>query len=198
MSISDKSHKDIENIVHTLSLSGIDHEGKSIFLSETPESNQLIIMNFMRMHDISMDFFVLCENILRFANFYNALRAILNLQDKNLELEIFTRLRDPDFFIKQYGLDHGESVEGLKARKNIIQEGFTSFIDELHIPKESIFSLSPGILAEKFMIFASEGECTKDDDTKAFKVLSLVIADDLERNAEAIKKQEKLLALANV
>ena len=57
MSISDKKQKDLENILHTLSPSGINLEGKSIFLSETPESNQIIIMNFMRMHDISMDFF---------------------------------------------------------------------------------------------------------------------------------------------
>ena len=82
MSISDEKQKDIENILHTLSLSGFNLEGKSIFLSETPEANQNIVMNFMRMHDISMDFFVLCENILRFTNFYNALRATLNLQDK--------------------------------------------------------------------------------------------------------------------
>jgi hypothetical protein len=196
MSISDKSQKDIEDILQTLSLSGINHEGKSIFLSETPESNQRIIMNFMRMHDISMDFFVLCENILRFINFYNALRATLNLQDKNLELEIFTGLRDPEFFIKRYELDRGESEEGLKALKNIIQEGFTSFIDELHIAKESIFAMAPGVLAEKFMIFASEGECTKDDDSNAFNVFSLVIADHLERNSKAIEKQKKLLALA--
>ena len=196
MSISDKKQKDLENILHTLSPSGINLEGKSIFLSETPEANQIIIMNFMRMHDISMDFFVLCENILRFANFYNALRGTLNLQDKNLELEIFTRFRDPDFFIKRYELNQVQSEEGLKALKNIIQEGFTSFIDELHIPKESIFSMAPGILAEKFMIFASEGECTKADDTNAFNVFSLVIADHLERNSKAIKKQKKLLALA--
>ncbi len=185
MIISDKKQKDIENILHTLSLSGINHEGKSIFLSETPESNQRIIMNFMRMHDISMDFFVLCENILRFTNFYNALRATLNLQDKNLELDIFTRLRDPEFFIKRYELDRGE-----------FEEGFTSFIDELHIAKESIFAMAPGVLAEKFMIFASEGECTKDDDSNAFNVFSLVIADHLERNSKAIEKQKKLLALA--
>jgi hypothetical protein len=182
--------------LHTLSLTGINSEGKSIFLSETPESNQIIIMNFIRMHDISMEFFVLCENILRFTNFYNALRATLNLQDKDLELEIFTELRDPEFFIKRYELDRGQSEEGLKALENIIQEGFTSLIDELHVPKESIFSTSPGILAEKFMIFASEGECKKDDDINAFRVFSLVIADHLERNSKAIKKQKKLLALA--
>lgn len=61
---------------------------------------------------------------------------------------------------------------------------------------QSLAFQGTGDFGRKVYDFCLRGECTKDDDINAFSVFSLVIADHLERNSKAVKKQKKLLALA--
>jgi hypothetical protein len=155
-----------------------------------------IILNFLKRYDIPIDLFSQFENMLTFANAYNALKVFLDLQDEALEKEILSRLRNPNFYMRIYDLEKRMPKPKYDMLKEIIGGFFISLIDDINIEEASAYLVSsPQKITERFLDFLTNGKYIRRVDSQAWFVFYTTILADLSSLPEAINKVKEQLSL---
>ena len=186
--------QNLDCIIEGLAILGANLDGKSMFL-EANQTSDRIVMDFLKKYAISDSFFSLVENVLRFTNAFNCLCAMLDLKDKGLEIEILTRLKDPEILIKNYGYDK-ILIEGEESTaRHLIETLYAFFIDDLDLPEKKLIFISQEMLTQKFMDILSRGQSLPNEDWQAWLVFSTCILADLNSLPEAILRTKKELGL---
>ena len=186
--------QNLDCIIGGLAVLGANLDGKSMFL-EANQTSDRIVMDFLKKYAISDSFFNLVENVLRFTNAFNCLCAMLDLKDKGFEIEILTRLKDPEILIKNYGYDK-ILIEGEESTaRHLIETLYAFFIDDLDLPEKKVIFISQEMLTQKFMDILSRGQSSLNEDWQAWLVFSTCILADLNSLPEAILRMKKELGL---
>ena len=186
--------QNLDCIIEGLAILGANLDGKSMFLGANQTSDR-IVTDFLKKYAISDSFFSLVENVLRFTNAFNCLCAMLDLKDKGFEIEILTRLKDPEILIKNYGYDK-ILIEGEESTaRHLIETLYTFFIDDLDLPEKKLIFISQEMLTQKFMDILSRGQSLLNEDWQAWLVFSTCILADLNSLPEAILRTKKELGL---
>ena len=191
------SERDLDNIVMGFAVLGFNLNDRSFFLGASQRGDE-IILNFLKQYDIPTDLFCHLGNMLMFTNAYNALRVFLDLQDKALEKEILSRLRDPNFYIRIYDLDKKMPKPKYDILKEIIGSFFISLIDDIDINIEegpAYLVSSPEKITERFLDFLTNGKYKRYVDLQAWFVFYMTILSDLSSFPEAIFKVKEQLSL---
>ena len=191
------SERDLDNIVMGFAVLGFNLNDRSFFLG-AGESADDIILNFLKQYNIPTDLFCHFENMLTFTNAYNALRVFIDLQDKALEKEILSRLRDPNFYMRIYDFEKRMPKPKYDILKEIIGSFFISLIDDIDINIEegpAYLVSSPEKITERFLDFLTNGKYERHVDLRAWFVFYMTILADLSSLPEAIYKVKKQLSL---
>ena len=189
------SERDLDNIVMGFAVLGFNLNDRSFFLGASERADE-IILNFLKQYDIPTDLFCHLENMLTFTNAYNALRVFLDLQDKDLEKEILSRLRDPIFYMRIYDLEKRMPKPKYDILKGIVGSFFLSLIDNINIEEGPAYLVSsPEKVTERFLDFLTNGKYKRHVDLQAWFVFYMTILSDLSSLPEAIYKVKKELSL---
>ena len=178
-------------VVEHLASLAMNKNGESLFLDSEEISGDLILA-FLKICGKTEEIFRFAENILRFANVYNAVSVLLKLKDKGLEGRLLNMLRDPALFLKLHSANIHESQVDLQG---MVVNGYGLFIDNLEISERLIVIGANEILASRFMNFLSDGVIGKEDDKTIWLAFSLGIYNHLTRLPQAIAKAKKKLGL---
>ena len=189
------SERDLDNIVMGFAVLGLNLNDRSFFLGASQRADE-IILNFLKQYDIPTDLFCHLGNMLMFTNAYNALRVFLDLQDKALEKEILSRLRDPNFYIRISDLEKRMPKPKYDILKEIIGSFFISLIDDINIEEGPAYLVSsPEKITERFLDFLTNGKYKRYVDLQAWFVFYMTILSNLSSFPEAIYKVKKQLSL---
>lgn len=186
-----KREKDVGTVVEHLASLGIDRDGEGLFL-DSDEISKDMVLDFVKACQMSEHAFRFAEDVLRFANTYNALSVLLNLRDGALEGQILARLRDPAFFLERYKPNDQASRQELQEA---VEKGFRLFMENLEISERLIVIGANEILASRFMNFVSGGRIGKEDDKRIWLAFSLVIYNHLQALRQAVARSKEKLGL---
>ena len=189
-----KKKKDTATIVKHLSLLRVSRDGKSLFL-ENDAIETDAVLGFMEKCGISHHRFKMAEDILRFANAYNALVVLLRLKNNALEQEILENLRTPSVFLKNSGRHNAPDDSIVKENLAFIEKGFAMLMDNLSLSEREINVGANEMLAARFMNFLSEGRLGVEDDKPAWLAFGFAIYQDLNRLPQEIERAKRKLGL---
>jgi hypothetical protein len=182
---------DIDAIVQYLAAQGFNKAGESLFL-DSQEISRDLVLDFVKACKTTEHAFRFAEDVLRFANLYNALVVFLRLKDKALEEQILARLSDPALFLSLY---EPKSNEPKTEHRSAVGKGFGLFLENLEISERLIMIGAHEILAARFMHFVSNGNIGKEDDTRIWLIFSLGIYNHLQTLPQTIARSKQKLRL---
>lgn len=187
-----RGQTDIVYRVMAFGILGLNTTGKSIFIDNVPPHAATVVRQFINDNNIHMEYFMCCECILRLSNVYNVMKIVLNLDDKQLQSDILSRLRNPDYFLNQYNFSPSIcSSDQNGTIKAIVEAGYRTFIDNLETP---IFRAHEE-LAESFMHFTSHLSGSMYKHFEAYTVFTMSILSDIGTLPEYISKAKRTLDL---
>jgi hypothetical protein len=186
-----KQKMDVGTIVEHLGSLGVNQDGESLFL-DSDEISKDMVLDFVKECQRSEHAFRFAEDVLRFANAYNALSVLLKLKDGALEGQILARLKDPAFFLTRCKPNGQASRQELQES---VEKGFALFIENLEISERLIVIGANEILASRFMNFVSNGRIGKEDDKRIWLAFSLGIYNHLQALRQAVARSKEKLRL---
>lgn len=174
----------LEEIVWTLAVGGLNVSGESMAIKS-------FIDDLVKKYKIPYPYYNVCENILAYANNLNALKAFLDLRDKDLQRQLIAGIRSPGLFIEAYKIPKKETYIEL------VENGLQALVDRF--PHQTYFELlNPKTCLEQALMFlgmVTAGEYDTDD-ISITDHFSLVVFTDLKSLPDRIKPKLQILGLS--